>query len=572
MSIQPSPTNTTTPVYNPIFYVNPTASSGIDVAFLDANYLKFPTAQGSEEFTDGLFTTNTIDFNSSTGTDREITGLSKSNFTDILGNTSYTAYIEENSTAIGSYDGGLIINSSNSINLVGTTILANGSPIGTGTGNVSTTSNNTFVSPATTQTFQNQVVDMDNSQLTFSNNGYIRWDNGSSLLNFPITIPPSSVASGLGMSWNQLTGSNGEVDLVCYGQGGQGGFSFYSNQIGSTSATPIANMFPNGISFFTDIVSNNTFSGQNYFSNGYINLPNLTTTFPSTPVGYSQFISFNNAPWFSTTAGGGVQIATLTNLATYAPLNSPALTGTPTAQTPTVGDSSTNIATTAFVATSFAPKASPTLTGTPTAPTATAGTNTTQIATTAFVATSFAPLANPTFTGIPNAPTASFGTNTTQLATTAFVQNAISGGNFITASWIAQLNGVNTEWKGWIPSSVTALTFSFYFYTNTPANTENRGINEQITPDNSQLCGYGVAYRQNYMTAGAVQYGYVFTILSYIGLSIASPNLTIYSIGIYPPSPTDGCCYCYLKNANDGGYFYITPDNGLTLLISQASN
>ena len=112
MSIQPPPTNTTTPVYNPFFYIDPTASSGIVVAFLDANYLKFPTAQGSEDFTNGLFSTDTIDFNSATGANRAITNVSKTEFSDILGNALYTAYIEENSTAIGIYDGGLIINSS----------------------------------------------------------------------------------------------------------------------------------------------------------------------------------------------------------------------------------------------------------------------------------------------------------------------------------------------------------------------------------------------------------------------------------------------------------------------------
>ena len=69
-----------------------------------------------------------------------------------------------------------------------------------------------------------------------------------------------------------------------------------------------------------------------------------------------------------------------------------------------------------------APLASPTFTGTPAAPTATAGTSTTQIATTAFVATSYAPLASPALTGTPTAPTASVATSTTQLATTAFVQ------------------------------------------------------------------------------------------------------------------------------------------------------
>jgi hypothetical protein len=68
--------------------------------------------------------------------------------------------------------------------------------------------------------------------------------------------------------------------------------------------------------------------------------------------------------------------------------------------------------------------ASPTFTGVPAAPTATAGTSTTQIATTAFVATSYAPLASPTFTGVPAAPTAAAGVNTTQVATTAFVYNA----------------------------------------------------------------------------------------------------------------------------------------------------
>lgn len=81
--------------------------------------------------------------------------------------------------------------------------------------------------------------------------------------------------------------------------------------------------------------------------------------------------------------------------ALLAPKASPALTGNPTAPTPTAGDNDTSIATTAFVtggiATQhtadvalFAPLASPALTGTPTAPTQTALTNNTDIATTAY--------------------------------------------------------------------------------------------------------------------------------------------------------------------------------------------
>ncbi len=108
-----------------------------------------------------------------------------------------------------------------------------------------------------------------------------------------------------------------------------------------------------------------------------------------------------------------------------------ALTDGTTATTQSANDSSTKVATTAFVMTEvgdYAPLASPTLTGTPAAPTAAADTNTTQIATTAFVMTElgdYATLASPTLTGTPAAPTAAADTNTTQIATTAYVQTEL---------------------------------------------------------------------------------------------------------------------------------------------------
>jgi len=60
-----------------------------------------------------------------------------------------------------------------------------------------------------------------------------------------------------------------------------------------------------------------------------------------------------------------------------------------------------------------------TITGVPTGPTQSAGNSTTRLATTAFVQ---GEKASPTFTGTPAAPTAATTTNTTQIATTAFVQ------------------------------------------------------------------------------------------------------------------------------------------------------
>jgi hypothetical protein len=94
-----------------------------------------------------------------------------------------------------------------------------------------------------------------------------------------------------------------------------------------------------------------------------------------------------------------------------------------------IGDTATVIGLDARVTAVEADKApidSPALTGAPSAPTATAGNNSTLIATTAFVAASYAPLASPALTGAPTAPTASTGTNNTQLATTAYVTAKIN--------------------------------------------------------------------------------------------------------------------------------------------------
>jgi hypothetical protein len=189
------------------------------------------------------------------------------------------------------------------------------------------------------------------------------------------------------------------------------------------------------------------------------------------------------------TGGAGGSATTVIAIAgpgTYAPLASPALTGTPTAPTASADTSTTQLATTAYVLgqassttpivngtaaigsslkyaradhvhgtdTSRAAVASPTFTGTPAAPTAAADTVTTQLATTAFVTgqasatnplmngavaigtslkyaradhvhatdTTRAPLASPTFTGTPAAPTAITTDNSTTIATTAFVK------------------------------------------------------------------------------------------------------------------------------------------------------
>jgi len=134
----------------------------------------------------------------------------------------------------------------------------------------------------------------------------------------------------------------------------------------------------------------------------------------------------------------------------------------------------------------YAPLVSPALTGTPTVPTAPADTNTGQAASTAYVIgqagttappgpgtaaagtstrwarqdhvhpadASKAPLASPTFTGTPAAPTPTTGDVSTKVATTAFVDNTLTAGNFITSSNLDQaIYLTQAQWAATTPQA-----------------------------------------------------------------------------------------------------------------------
>jgi len=156
-----------------------------------------------------------------------------------------------------------------------------------------------------------------------------------------------------------------------------------------------------------------------------------------TTVDAGDFVVYNGTDW-DRLAETNPNVVSGTNITvsptgdyTYsvALASSPALAGTPTAPTPTAGDSSTQIATTAFITTSFAPRVSPTFTGNPKAPTVTVTDNSTSIATSAYVQAvvgSYAPLSSPALTGSPTAPTVTATDSSTKLATTAFVGNYVT--------------------------------------------------------------------------------------------------------------------------------------------------
>lgn len=137
-----------------------------------------------------------------------------------------------------------------------------------------------------------------------------------------------------------------------------------------------------------------------------------------------------------------------------APLASPALTGNPTAPTQAVGNSSTRIATTAFVANAVTNGV---------AGKADAGHTHVIEDTTGLqdILDAKAALASPTFSGTPKAPTPAAGTNTTQIATAAFVTAAVSKfGTDLAISGVSDLqNALDAKWsKADLPASELGQT------------------------------------------------------------------------------------------------------------------
>jgi len=203
--------------------------------------------------------------------------------------------------------------------------------------------------------------------------------------------------------------------------------------------------------------------------------PNIT--YPATPGTTTSLnirSTFANPTQIATVGFVANTIATMPaqDLSAYAPLVSPALTGTPTAPTPAENDSSTKIATTQFVATrspvlsvngengtvvlavgdisGAAPINNPTFTGVATLATVpNSNSDDGTVPTTSWVkdiTDAKAPLSAPTFIGLVTAPTPADNSNTTTVATTAWVVARISSASV--PKWGGSAKFVSTATPG----------------------------------------------------------------------------------------------------------------------------
>jgi hypothetical protein len=155
-----------------------------------------------------------------------------------------------------------------------------------------------------------------------------------------------------------------------------------------------------------------------------------------------------------------------------APLASPALTGTPTAPTPSAGDNSTKLATTAFAKTyadGLAGTLSPAMDGTQAVGTSTKWAHEDHVHPTD---TSRAPVASPSFTGTPAAPTPTAGDASTKIATTQFVATAVSSVTTPSGAPIKVAQTVDTTNRAVSSTSYTATGSASATYT--PASASNK--------------------------------------------------------------------------------------------------
>jgi hypothetical protein len=262
--------------------------------------------------------------------------------------------------------------------------------------------------------------------------------------------------------------------------------------------------------------------------------------------GFKTVVEFDNnvsIGVLSFNSRGGVvtlQSADVTGALGYTPIStvSPAFTGTPTAPTATLGTSTTQLATTAFVANAISSIGSGvtsfnTRTGMVTLGSAdvTGALGYTPLSA-ASPSITTPTISSPTLTGTPVAPTATVGTNTTQIATTAFVQTAVSGSVAGVSSFNSRTGAVTLTGS----DVLTALTY-------TPANISSPtfvGVPTAPTPsssDNSTTIATTAFVKANLTSAGVSSFntrtGAV--TLSTADILSAAPN-TYTAVGTYAGS------------------------------------
>lgn len=297
----------------------------------------------SNIFPNGLSSGNVIQFDGGTGgsggtgLERSINGISYLNFIDTANTTPVGAPVL---TSISQTNNTFTIGGTNAIgiNITGSALTFNGTPVGTGSGNVSTATDNTYAN-LTSQNFFNASVSQG---LTFSNaltgivlnNSLVFQNNSSATENILLSYATNS---GNLSNWT-FSSQNSNVNM---------NFSFPSASIELSSS--FINLNPSSGVILNGLLQNNL--GQSYSTNlipsrGSYLFDNVGSPFIAYNIGgtitSSPLVISSTLSNYATLTGGTTLVPQ-----TFSGVNS--FTGTITAPTQLTSDNSTNVATTAFV-------------------------------------------------------------------------------------------------------------------------------------------------------------------------------------------------------------------------------
>lgn len=271
MATYPPPT-----IYEPIFnaenFVDPTSSSDGSTGGTgsSASYLQYPSAQGTQQFTYGLTSAESISFTSATGTDREINNVSNIQLID-TDNTTPTSS-QTNYTNIYQSGAELYID-----NLAPSSVLSITSDSTTFSNDI-TVNQHLYLSSSVylKASSSSGEMDLSGTALNLQDSGFaINLPSSSDTLTINSNISCGTITSGnitasqvsnsgtvgsnvqllssfptsntgtnagLAVSWNTV-GGLGEVDLIGMGQNGTGGFAFYSSS-SSNAPQQLLTLYP----------------------------------------------------------------------------------------------------------------------------------------------------------------------------------------------------------------------------------------------------------------------------------------------------------------------------------------
>jgi hypothetical protein len=257
----------------------------------------------------------------------------------------------------------------------------------------------------------------------------------------------------------------------------------------------------------------------------------------------------------------------------------------------------------AHIDASVAPTASPTFTGTPTLPTGTigvtqtAGNSTTAVATTAFVTTADnlkANIASPTFTGVPAAPTPASNVNTTQIPTTAWV-NTYYGALAGTQNWsgtntfgleVTGLSGFITRSNNPVQFYGTGNTFFGNLFPNTLTGNQNwnlpnnsgtlaltSDVNSPIvgTPTISAGAGAGTSPTVSVTSNGKGLQVTVTTGTIPTGTNATVATITLPNTLPYTPYPVFSPAGANSALLNGASMIYMTSSSGTNITITSGT-